>query len=358
MKHYNVLFHERLVRMERAKISFIVVNWNGKKTIAECLDSILSQTYPNSEIIFIDNFSSDGSLELVKEKYTIDKLLALDRNYGYAKANNIGFEHVRGEYLALVNNDAILSPDWLEKAIAVFQSGHYKNVGSVATKNIDYYQRNLIDTAGVEFLGFGAGWDYKNLPIDSKEVNQRKEVFGACATAALYKKSIIDKVGLFDPNYFIYFEDTELSFRLRLFGYTCVYEPEAVCYHYGGSKRDKNSKYYIEFGRRNIEFLFFKNMQGYLFSKYFLSHWAYEFVLFLFFLSVGKGIPFLKAKVQFLENLGYLFRERKKLKSALIKAKKFKDIARIEQYFLRSKQGLWDKVKKAKRGYGTYMNIN
>lgn len=344
--------------MERAKISFIVVNWNGKKTVAECLDSILSQTYLNREIIFIDNFSSDGSLELVKEKYAFDKLLALNRNYGYAEANNIGFEHAQGEYIALVNNDAILSPDWLEKAVAVFQGGIYKNVGSVATKNIDYYQRNLIDTAGAEFLGFGAGWDYKNLPIDSKEVNQRKEVFGACATAALYKKNILDKVGLFDPNYFIYFEDTELSFRLRLFGYTCVYEPEAVCYHYGGSKRDKNSKYYIEFGRRNIEFLFFKNMQGYLLSKYLLRHCAYEFVLFLYFLSVGKGISFLKAKIQFLKNIGYLFRERKKLKSKLLKSEKFKDIARVEKHFLRSKQGLWDKVLKAVRGYSTYMKIN
>ncbi|MFC2166787.1 glycosyltransferase [Acidobacteriota bacterium] len=342
--------------MENAKISFIVVNWNGKKTIAECLDSILSQTYPNIEIICIDNFSSDGSLEIVKEKYSIDKFIALNKNYGYARANNIGFEQTSGEYIALVNNDAILSPDWLEKALAVFQRCHYKNVGSVATKNIDYYQRHLIDTAGVEYLGFGAGWDYKNLHVDSKEVNQRKEVFGACATAALYKKKILNKVGLFDSNYFIYFEDTELAFRLRLFGYTCVYEPEAVCYHYGGDKRDKNSRYYLEYGRRNIEFLFFKNMQGYLFFKYFLSHCAYEIVLFLYFLSVGKGIPFLKAKVQFLKSLDYLLRERKKLKYALKKAKKFKDIPRVEHYFLHSSQGLWDKVLKAKRGYGSYLN--
>ncbi len=344
--------------METAKVSFIVVNWNGKKTVTDCLDSILSQTYPNREIIFVDNFSSDGSLGLVKEKYKIDKLIALQRNYGYAEANNIGFKHARGEYIALVNNDAILSPDWLKNAVLVFQKGDYKNVGSVATKNIDYYQRHLIDTAGAEYLGFGAGWDYKYLPVESEEAKQRKEVFGACATAALYKKRILDKVGLFDPKYFIYFEDTDLSFRLRLFGYTCVYEPEAVCYHYGGNKRDKNSKYYIEFGRRNIEFLFFKNMQGYLFFKYFLGHCAYECVLFLYFLSVGKGIPFLKAKVQFLKSLDYLLRERKKLKTALIKSDKFKDISRVEHYFLRSKHGLWDKVLKAIRGYGTYMNIN
>lgn len=345
--------------MEKGKVSFIVVNWNGEKTIAECLDSILAQTYKNKEIIFIDNHSSDDSLELVKEKYDIDKLITLDRNYGYAEANNIGFRYARGEYIALVNNDAILDKNWLEKAISVFQSDEYENVGSVATKNINYHQRNLIDTAGVEYFGFGAGWDYKDLPVDSAEVNQKKEVFGACATASLYKKKIIDEIGLFDPRYFIYFEDTELAFKLRLFGYKCVYEPEAICYHHGGVKKDKNSRFYIDFGRRNIEFLFIKNMQGSLFAKYFLSHYIYEFILFLFFLSAGKGIPFLKAKIQFLENLGYLLQERKKLKTTLMKSNKLQNVYKVEQYFFRSKlRGLLDKVKKAVRSYRSYMNLN
>lgn len=345
--------------MEKGKVSFIIVNWNGEKTITECLDSILAQTYKNNEIIFVDNRSSDSSLELVKEIYDIDKLIALDRNYGYAEANNIGFRHAKGEYVALVNNDAILENNWLEKATNAFQRDEYKNLGSVATKIINYHQRDLIDSAGVEYFGFGACWDYKNLPIDSIEVNQKKEVFGACATAALYRKKIIDEISLFDPRYFIYFEDTELGFRLRLFGYKCIYEPEAVCYHYGGVKKDKDSKLYIDFGRRNIEFLFIKNMQGSLFAKYFLSHCIYELTLFLFFLSIGKGIPFLKAKIQFFKNLGHLFQERKKLKLNLIELNKFKEIYKVEQYFFRSKlRGLLDKIKKAVRTYKAYMNLN
>jgi len=345
--------------MEKGKVSFIVANWNGMETITECLDSILAQTYKNNEIIFVDNHSSDGSLELVKEKYNMDKIITLDRNYGYAEANNTGFRQARGEYIALVNNDAILDKNWLEKAIEVFHRNEYKNAGSVATKNINYHQRNLIDTAGVEYLGFGACWDYKGLPVDSEEVNQRKEVFGACATASLYKKKIIDEIGLFDPRYFIYFEDTELAFRLRLFGYKCIYEPQAICYHYGGVKKDKNSKFYIDFGRRNIEFLFIKNMQGSLFAKYFLSHYIYEFILFLFFLFAGKGIPFLKAKIQFLENLGYLLQERKKLKLTLMASNKFKEVYKVEQYFFQSKlRGLLDKVRKAVRSYRSYMNLN
>ena len=345
--------------MEKGKVSFIVVNWNGKETVSECLDSILAQTYKNIEIIFVDNHSSDDSLELVKEKYNLDKIIALDKNYGYAEANNIGFRYARGEYIALVNNDSALDKNWLEKALKVFQSNEHQHVASVATKIINYHQRNLIDTAGVEFLGFGAGWDYKNFAVDSVEVNRRKEVFGACATASLYKKKILDETGLFDSKYFIYFEDTELAFRLRLFGYKCIYEPEAVCYHYGGKKRDPRNEFYIYFGRRNIEFLFIKNMQGSLFTKYFLSHCLYEFVLFLFFLLAGRAIPFLKAKIQFLKHLGYLLQERKKLKLTLMELGKFKQVHTIERYFFRQKlKGLYHKTVKAIQLYKSYMNLN
>ena len=345
--------------MEKGKASFIIVNWNGQETIAECLDSIFSQTYKNKEIIFIDNNSSDDSLKLVKKNYTVDKLIALDKNYGFAEANNVGLKNVEGEYIALVNNDTVLENDWLEKAVAVFRKGEFGNLGSVATKIINYHNKNLIDSAGVEFYGLGACWDYKNLLRDSPEVNQRKEVFGACASAALYRKTIIDEVGLFDSKYFIYFEDTDLSFRLRLFGYTCVYEPEAVCYHYGSRRRDKKNKFFIEFGRRNIEFLYIKNMQGRLFWRYFLSHYTYELVLFFFFLFIGKGISFIKAKIGVLNNLGYLLKERKKLKQNLIKLNKFKHINKVKRYFLPFK--LWSVFNKFKRAiftYKIYMNLD
>jgi hypothetical protein len=344
--------------MEKDKTSFMVVNWNGRETISECLDSILDQTYKNHEIIFVDNHSSDGSLDLVRENYKPDKLIALDRNRGYAEANNIGLDYVRGEYLALINNDAVLDKHWLEKAVAVFHRDKNKTVGSVATKIINYHRRNLIDSAGVEFLGFGAGWDYKGFSQDSPEVNRRKEVFGSVATASLYRKDVIDEIGLFDPRYFIYFEDTELAFRLRLFGYRCLYESEAICYHYGGVKQDKNSRFYIDYGRRNIEFLFIKNMQGYLFPKYSLGHYGYEILLFLFFLFSGKGIPFLRAKIGFLKNLGRLLQERKSLKQSLKKAQKFQNIHQVEKCFYRSGwRAVADKVKKAIRLYRAYMNL-
>lgn len=329
------------------KVSFIIVNWNGEKTIAKCLDSVYSQTYKNFEVILLDNHSSDQSLETVKKNYQVDKLIELDRNYGFAEANNRGLEHAAGEYLALINNDTILEKDWLEKAAAVFRNSPDKKLGSVATKIINHYQRDLIDSAGVEFYGLGACWDYKNLPQNAAQVSQRKQVFGACATAALYKKRVIEEIGFFDPKFFIYFEDTDLSFRLRLFGYSCLYEPEAVSYHYGARRRIRKNRFFIEFGRRNIEFLFIKNMQGPLFLKYFLSHCVYELALFFFYLSIGRGMSFIKAKTEVLDHLDYLVKQRKELKQNLIKSNRFKFLYQTEQRFLRF--GLWSLFNKFKK---------
>ena len=329
------------------KVSFIIANWNGEKTIAECLDSVYAQTYKNYEVILLDNHSSDQSLELIKEKYSVDKLIELDRNYGFAEANNKGLEAATGEYLALINNDTVLEKHWLEKAVSVFRNSPHKNLGSVATKIIHYHQRNLIDSAGVEFYGLGACWDYKNLIQDDVRVNRRKQVFGACATAALYKKSVIEEIGFFDPEFFIYFEDTDLSFRLRLFGYDCIYEPEAVSYHYGARRRIRKNKLFIEKGRRNIEFLFIKNMQGRLFFRYLLSHFLYEGSLFFFYLSIGRGLSFIKAKIGVLNHLDCLLKKRKKLKQNLKKSNRFHALHLTEQRFLRFR--LWSLVNKFKK---------
>ena len=99
-------------------------------------------------------------------------------------------------------------------------------------------------------------------------------------------------------------------------------------------------------------------MQGYLLSKYILGHCLYEFLLFLFFFYAGKGIPFLRAKTDFLKNMAYVLQERKKLKSRLIKSNKFKKIYKVEQHFFRSRRRLWDKIKKGVRAYSAYMNID
>ena len=325
--------------------------------MSECLDSVLSQTYKNYEVILLDNGSSDRSLEIVKKNYSVDRLIPLDQNYGFARANNMGLKYAQGEYIALINNDTVLEKDWLEKAVAVFQKWKHKNLGSVATKIIQYHRRDLIDSAGVEFYGLGACWDYKNLPPDAPQVSRQKQVFGACAAAALYKREVIEKTGFFDPKFFVYFEDTDLSFRLKLLGYTCVYEPKAVCYHYGARRRDKKNRFFIEFGRRNIEFLFIKNMQGHLFAKYLLSHWVYEGILFFFYLSIGRAPSYLKAKKAVLDNWSYVRRERKKLKQRLMESNRFQHLNEMEQSFMPFRfWSVLNKFKKAAKTYQSYLN--
>ncbi|MFH0921669.1 MAG: glycosyltransferase family 2 protein, partial [Fibrobacterota bacterium] len=296
--------------MQKGLVSIVIVNWNGKRFLNECLNSIFAQTYKNNEIVFVDNGSEDGSVEYIRGAFPlITKLAVLDKNYGYAYANNEGMKLCEGEFIALVNNDLVLKEDWLEKVVDSFNK-HDDMVGSLATKIIQYHKRKLIDSIGIEYLPFGAFADYKGINVNSNQANQECFTFAACAAAAVYRKRMLVTIGGFESKYFAYFEDSELSFRAQLFGYKCFYEPSAISYHIGSGTGNKNSSFYVYHGRKNIEYLFFTNMQGYLLLKYLPIHFTYEVLNLIYFTSIGKGLSFLKAKVIFLINIKYVIKRR------------------------------------------------
>lgn len=337
------------------KVSFIIVNYNGKKYLEECLNSIISQTYKNYEIIVVDNGSSDGSVEFLDKQKYIDKLIKLKKNYGFAKANNIAISNAVGNYIALINNDLVLEKNWLKECIITFEKYSQKDIGIVATKILQYFNRTNIDSAGVEYLPFGAIKDYKDLSKDEIIVNKEKEVFGACAAAAVYKKDMLDKIGLFDEKFFAYFEDSDLNFRAQLMGYNCFYNPNAISYHIGSATGIKNSKFYVLNGRRNIEYMFFINMQGYLLYKYFFIHFLYEFINLIYFISIGRGSSFIKAKLQFLFNLKYIINRRIKLRNLIKKEGKLNNIKKVEEKFAKSSE-IKFKIMKAINSYKNILN--
>jgi hypothetical protein len=330
------------------KVSFIIVNWNGKKFLKECIESILNQTYKNFEIIFVDNGSEDNSVKFVEENYDLDYIVELNENQGFAKANNVGYKYANGDYIALINNDVVLDSKWLENAIKNF---NYNNqVGIVATRILQYNDRNLTDSLGVEYLPFGAMIDYREKEYDTNFANQTRYAFGACAASALYNKKMLEHIGLFHNIYFAYFEDSDLNFRAQLFGYDCIYEPDSISYHHGSGTGVKNSEFYVEKGRRNIEYFYFINMQGYLIYKYFLFHFIYEFINFLYFISIGRGLSFLKGKLEFLFNLKKVLNIRSDIKKKLKSEGKWNNLKEVELKF--KKMGLVkSKFKKALNSY-------
>lgn len=212
-------------------VSIIVLNFNGRNILLPCLYSVLRSDYPNFELIFVDNASTDGSAEEVEKLFRSDsrvKIVRNDRNLGYAEGNNIGIKHARGEIIVFLNNDTKVDISWLKEIVKVFKED--RMVGAAQPKVLNYYSPKKIDTLGglINFYGFAGGG---NLGINDIARLDTREIFFAVGSAMVVKKKLLEEVGSFDPNFFMYCEDVDLSWRIRLRGYKILLIPRAIVYH-------------------------------------------------------------------------------------------------------------------------------
>jgi len=206
----------------------VIPNWNGAHWLPGCLDSLSQQTLKADEIIVADNGSSDGSLELLRGRYPDVRVIELGRNTGFAFAANRGIEAAKAETVALINTDVELEPDWLERMARALERD--PQAASVASKMLDLRERDRFYDAGDILRRDGACEQRGRFRRDDGRYDQAGYVFAACAGAALYRRSAVLSLGGFDERFFAYLEDVDLGLRLRLAGWTCVYEP-AVAYH-------------------------------------------------------------------------------------------------------------------------------
>ncbi len=210
-------------------VSLIVVNWNGMSYLAECLDSASRQSYPLKEVIVVDNGSSDGSDAWLREncagRY---RLLEQGRNTGFAGGVNAGIRASLGEYVALLNNDASAEPGWLREMVACMDD---PAVGMVASKILFHERRDVIDKAGHLFYPDGLNRGRGAGDADRGQYDAPGEIFFADGCAALYRRSMLDAVGLFDEQFFAYGDDADLGLRARWQGWKCAYAPSARVYH-------------------------------------------------------------------------------------------------------------------------------
>jgi len=202
------------------KASIIVVNWNGKRYLEECLSALLSQTYSPYEIILVDNGSRDGSVDFVAERFPEVRIIENGENLGFAAGNNVAIRVARGDYIVTLNNDTRAEPDWLEDLVKVAETD--PKIGMCASKMLFYHHTGVLNSTGISLDVAGIAWDRRREPI---------EIFGPCAGAALYRREMLDEVGLFDEDFFAYHEDVDLAWRARSRGWRCVYNPRAIVYH-------------------------------------------------------------------------------------------------------------------------------
>jgi GT2 family glycosyltransferase len=216
-------------RMPRSA-AVVIPCWNGRRWLGGCLESVFAQTRRPDEVIVVDNGSTDGSVEFVRERFPSVRVLELGRNTGFAGGANAGLRAAQSEAVALINQDVRLEPDWLERACAALDAA--PRAASVATKMVDLGDPSLLYDTGDILRRDGVCEQRGRFERDDGRFDEPGEVFGACAGAALYRREAVLDVGGFEERFFLYLEDADLALRLRLAGWTCVYEP-AVALHAG-----------------------------------------------------------------------------------------------------------------------------
>jgi GT2 family glycosyltransferase len=211
-------------------VSAIVVNWNGGAMLQDALASLFAQTWPALEVILVDNASTDRSVEQAAERFG-DKLAVIRnaRNEGFARGNNIGFARASGEWIFLLNSDAVCDPDVVAELMRFVADK--PDVGQLACRVVRADQPNFFDSTGLLLYPDGVcrsrGWQEKNLG----QYDRAEEVLAPHGCACALRKAMLDRIGGFDEDFFCYFEDLDLGVRGQLAGWKCWYVPEALVRH-------------------------------------------------------------------------------------------------------------------------------
>lgn len=279
------------------RVVIIILNWNGIVDTLECLNSLQKQSYKNYSILIVDNGSSDNSKELLnkyQEKHSNNTdVIYNSKNFGFAGGVNIGIKWALNknyDSIALFNNDATVDKDWLLNLVKPMKN---KDVG-ISTGLLLRKDGKTIDTTGDWYSKWGLAFPRNRNDRANKAPSGEEFVFGASGGASLYRTEMVKEIGLFDDDFFAYYEDVDISFRAQLNGWKVKYIPTAIAYHEQGATSNKISGFAIYQTFKNLPLLFIKNVpRGLLFSVGIRFLFAYKMMLINAIVK-GNGKPALK----------------------------------------------------------------
>ncbi|MBM4272175.1 MAG: glycosyltransferase family 2 protein [Deltaproteobacteria bacterium] len=226
----------RINRMsEKPLVSVIIVNWNGRQYLDDCLSSLRNQSLGDFEVILVDNGSTDDSVAFVEQHYQdFVQIVRLSENRGFSGGNNAGIATARGVYIALLNNDTVVDQEWLSSLVHCIHSD--ESIGMVGSKILNYYRREEIDNTGHLIYPDGLNRGRGRLEIDHNQYDMKTDILFPSGCAALYKKQMIEETGGFDESFFAYGDDADIGLHGRYLGYNAIYCPKAVVFHkYSGT---------------------------------------------------------------------------------------------------------------------------
>lgn len=293
------------------KIAIAIVTYNSAEKLPDCLVSLAKQNYPAEliDLIIVDNDSSDNSREIIKQSAVSARLIENSTNTGFARANNQAYElakELNDDYLVLLNDDTIVDENWLINLIGLAESDN--KIAAVQAKLLMWPEKNLINSYGnaLTFLGFG----YCNYYLRPDKTGEPFEVAYPSGAAVAIKISVLKEIGLFDDKLFMYHEDVDLGWRLRLLGYKVMLEPKAIVYHKYSFAKAPYKYYYME---RNRFYVVRKNFKLATLALFFPACLAMELGLLYYAAKNGWLKEKLKGYAWFFKNLNYVLQERRKI---------------------------------------------
>lgn len=268
-------------------VTVIIPNYNGRRFLKECLDSLKEQSGGDFVTMVVDNGSTDGSVEYIRREYPWVIVAEKDKNYGFCDAVNTGIRMAETEYVLLLNNDTQAERDFVRELHAMISGD--KRIFSVSSKMLNYHRRDRMDGAGDMYCIIG--WQFqRGVGREERRYQRAVPVFSACAGAAIYRREVFDRIGYFDENHFAYLEDMDIGYRARIYGYKNYFCPKAVVYHVGSATTgSKYNEFKVRHSSRNSVYLNYKNMpvlQLLLNLPALAAGWL---VKWLFFVKTGFG---------------------------------------------------------------------
>lgn len=298
------------VTLMKTNVAVIIPNWNGIEEIGACLRSLLAQSLI-PHIIVVENGSTDGSLEFITKNFPSVEVLIQRRNLGFAGGVNAGIGKAISDgfsYVALLNNDAIAHKDWLKQLVGVMDKAD--DVGIVTCKLLSA-DKTRIDSTGEQYTTWGLAYPRDRNMASDRGHNKPEEIFGATGGASLYRVAMLEEIGLFDEDFFAYYEDIDLSFRAQLMGWKIRYEPNAEAYHKTGTTSSKIKGFTTYQVFKNSYLVIWKNIPLPLLPGILFRHTLAYILLYINSVVNGRGWPATKGLLRMLLLLPKKLSERR-----------------------------------------------
>ena len=292
------------------KIGVVIVNYNSTSCLLKALNALVRQSYKPDQVIIFDNASCEPIPQKTSKLNLPIKIIYSSQNIGFASGNNKAIAALEPSinWIALLNPDAYPNEDWLSVMVnAIVKYPQYTFWGS---KLICEKEPSLLDGTGDIYHISGRAWRQNHRKALTYAPTQIEEIFSPCAAAALYRRDVFTECQGFDDYYFCYYEDIDLSFRLRLLGYNGAYLPEAIVEHTGSATTERHSDFYTYHGHRNLVWTYFKNMPLILLIITIPLHLFLNIATLVIFVVRGQSKTIFRAKIDALKDWPRIKKQR------------------------------------------------